>query len=169
MRAVLRLALHGLRARWRGWSMFVLLVALAGGAVLAAVAGARRTDSAYPRFLQVSKASDVLVSPDGTGFGGYYRALARLPGVAAVAPFAGLGGRTMGQHVTPVEHRLRHLVDIPKVLNGRLPRPDRPGEIALDQHGAAILQVHVGSTLAMEAIRTDLPPSATAATHHLVS
>ncbi len=139
--------------------MFVLLVAVAGGAVLAAAAGARRTDSAYPRFLQASKASDVLVSPDGTGFGGYYRALARLPGAAAVAPLAGLNGRIMGQHVT-VDHWLRYLVDIPKVLAGRLPLPDRPGEIALDQNGAVILHVHAGSTLAMEAIRSDLPPGA---------
>jgi putative ABC transport system permease protein len=138
--------------------MFVLLVAVAGGAVLVAAAGARRTDSAYPRFLQASKASDVLVSPDGTGFGGYYRALARLPGAAAVAPLVGLNGQTMGQYVT-VDHRLRYLVDIPKVLAGRLPLPDRLDEIALDQNGAVILHVHVGSALAMEAIRSDGPPS----------
>jgi hypothetical protein len=102
----------------------------------------------------------VLVTPAGPGFGGYYRALARLPGAAAVAPFAGLNGQTMGQHVTPVDHRLRSLVDRPKVLAGRLPRPDRPGEIALDQHGAAILHVHVGSTLGMEVIRADGLPGA---------
>jgi len=58
-----------------------------------------------------------------------------------------------------VDHRLRYLIDIPKVLAGRLPRPDRPGEIALDQHGAVILHVHVGGTLTMEAIRSDGPPS----------
>ncbi len=139
--------------------MFVLLVALAGGAVLAAVAGARRTDSAYPRFLQASNASDVLVSPRGTGLGGYYRALARLPGVAAVAPLAALNARAPGQVVAPADRRLRHLVDIPKVLAGRLPLPDRADEIALDQHGAAILHLHVGSTLAIEAVRSDRPPS----------
>jgi ABC-type lipoprotein release transport system permease subunit len=159
MRAVSYLAAHELRTRWRGWAVLVVLVAVAGGAVLAAAAGARRTNSAYPRFLQVSKASDLLVSTGG-GLGGYYRALARLPGAAAVAPFAGLNGQTLGQHVTPVDHRLRYLVDIPKVLAGRLPRPDRPGEIALDQHGAATLHVQVGSTLAMEAIRANGPPGA---------
>ena len=82
MRAVLHLAAYGLRARWRGWAMVVVLIAVAGGAVLSAVAGARRTNSAYPRFLQASNASDVLVSPVGTGLGGYYRALTRLPGVS---------------------------------------------------------------------------------------
>jgi ABC-type lipoprotein release transport system permease subunit len=158
MRAVLRLAAHGLRARWRGWAMFVLLVALAGGAVLTAVAGARRTDSAYPRFLQASNASDVLVSPGGTGLGGYYRALARLPDVAAVAPLAALNALAPGLMVAPADRRFQHLVDRPKVLAGRLPLPDRADEIALDQNGAAILHLHVGSTLAMQAVRSDRPP-----------
>lgn len=162
MRAVLHLAAHGLWARWRGWAMFVLLVAVAGGAVLAAVAGARRTDSAYPRFLQASNASDVLVSPVGTGLGGYYRALARLPQVAAVAPLAAVNTLVRGQVVAPADRRLRYLVDRPKVLAGRLPLPDRADEVALDEHGAAILHLHVGSTLAMEAVRSDVPPSARA-------
>jgi len=150
--------------------MFVVLVAVAGGAVLAAVAGARRTDSAYPRFLQASNSSDVLVSPVGTGLGGYYRALAGLPGVAAVAPLAVLNARAPVQLVAPVrgpvqlvapaDRRFQRLVDIPKVLAGRLPLPDRADEVALYQHGAATLHLHVGSTLAMEAIRTDGPPGA---------
>ena len=54
MRAVLRLAAHKLRTRWRGWAFLLLLVGLAGGAVLTAAAGALRTDSAYPRFLENS-------------------------------------------------------------------------------------------------------------------
>jgi hypothetical protein len=53
-----------------GWIFLALLVGLAGGAVLTAAAGALRTDSAYPRFLQASKASDVLVSPASSGLGG---------------------------------------------------------------------------------------------------
>lgn len=50
MRVVLRLAAHQLRAGWAGWAVLVLLIAVAGGAVLTAAAGARRTASAYPRF-----------------------------------------------------------------------------------------------------------------------
>ena len=76
--------------------MLVLLVAVAGGAVLAAAARALRTDSAYPRFLKASKASDALVSPTGTGLGGYYRALAHLPGAAEVAPAIGLSIQPAG-------------------------------------------------------------------------
>ena len=65
MFAVALLVAHKLRAGWRGWAGLALIIALAGGAVLAAAAGASRTDSAYPRFLAQSHASDVLVSPAG--------------------------------------------------------------------------------------------------------
>src|SRR5689334_3824195 len=167
MRAVLVVAAHAIRARWRGWALLALLVAVGGGAVLAAAAGAWRTSSAYPRFLQASNASDVLVSPANTGLGGYYRALAKLPGVANVAVGVGLNiqpaGRGKGGAVgeAPADGRLWHRVEVPKVLAGRLPRADRPGEIALDQNGAAQLHLHVGSTLPMVAL-PNLPPGAKA-------
>ena len=162
MRAVVRLAAHGLRTRWRPWAVLVLVVAFAGGAVLAAVAGARRTASAYPRFLQASNASDVMISPDDTRGDGYYQALARLPGVAAVAPFVGLNTRARGQVVAPADRRFGRLVDMPKVLAGRLPQPDRADEIAVDQRGAATLRLRVGGTLVMDAVRSDVPPGAKA-------
>ena len=74
MRAVIYLAARELRARWQSWAVLVLLVAVAGGAVLAAAAGARRTASAYSRFLTASRASDLLVAPNGSGLGGYFDA-----------------------------------------------------------------------------------------------
>src|SRR6202034_4866532 len=85
MRAVLGLAARELRGRWLSWAVLVLLVALAGGVVLTAVAGARRTDSAYARFLAAYKASDALVGPADYGTGGYDDALGSLPGVSALA------------------------------------------------------------------------------------
>ena len=85
MRAVIYLAVHELRARWQGWAVLVLLVAVAGGAVLTAAAGALRTDTAYQRFLKASKASDVLVAPDLWGPRDYFDALARLPITPATA------------------------------------------------------------------------------------
>jgi len=166
MRVVLRVAAHKLRARWASWAVLVLLVAVAGGAVLAAAAGARRTASAYPRFLRASHASDLLVAPAGTGVGGYDAALARLPGVAEIAPVVGLnvqpvgpGGQVNLSAVTqaPLDRRGSQL-DIPKVLAGRLPRPDRPGEIALTPAAAARLHVHLGSLLAMKALANPSPP-----------
>lgn len=161
MHAVRKLVAHQLSAGWRGWVVLALLVGLAGGAVLTATAGARRTASAYPRFLQVSRASDVLVAPAGTGIGGYYDALGRLPGVAALAPLAGLqagplsGGRpdlAKATVLAPLDGRAGHLVEIPKVLAGRLPLRDRPAEVAVDQVAAQALHLHVGSKLALAAV-----------------
>jgi len=172
MGAIVAVAAHELRARWRAWVSLALLVAFAGGCVLATTAGARRTGSAYQRFLLASKASDVLVSPAGTGLGGYYQALARLPGVAAVAPIVGLSllplgpdGRPVSASVAaaPLDHRWGHLLEIPKVIDGRLPLAGRPDEVAVDQIGARALGVHVGSTLVMKAVPADQSPSAAAA------
>ena len=50
-----------LRSRWRAWLALALLVALAGGLVIAAAAAARRTASAYPRFLAAHSPADVVI------------------------------------------------------------------------------------------------------------
>jgi hypothetical protein len=177
MRAVVFLATRELRARWRGWAVLVVLVAVAGGAVLAAAAGARRTATAYPRFLAASHASDVVVAPTGSarsayfsGLPGYFGALARLPGVGALAPVVGLNVELLGYSgqaarragtVAPLDGRFGQLVDIPKLLAGRLPAADRAGEVAVDQQGAAMLRVQVGSVLTMRTVGEN-PPSADA-------
>ncbi len=160
VRVVLRLAAHELRARWLGWAVLALIVGLAGGVVLTATAGARRTDSAYPRFLTVYRASDVLVGPARNGLSGYDDALARLPGVAAIAPIVGLpalplgpGGK-LGQATVaaPMDGRFGHALEIPKLLAGRQPRPDRPGEVMVDQIAARDLHLRVGSRLELGAM-----------------
>jgi len=51
MTAVLLRAREELRARWRSSVSLTVMLAVFGGAVMAVAAGARRTDSAYPRFL----------------------------------------------------------------------------------------------------------------------
>jgi hypothetical protein len=172
MRAIVYLAAHELRARWRGWAVLVLLVAFAGGAVLAAAAGARRTQSAYPRFLTASKASDLLVAPYGSGLGGYFDALTQLPGASAVAPVVGLSMEPLGYGdlgasgpniMAPVDGRFGRLLDVPKVLAGRLPAAGRAGEIAVDQRAAAMMGLQVGKVLTMRATPEPPPPGAGAA------
>ena len=167
MRVVLHLAAHELRARWPGWVVLAMLVGLAAGAVFTAAAGARRTDSAYPRFLAVSKASDVLVGPAGGGFGGSYdEALGGLPGVAAIAPIVGLqmgpigpGGKPdfAGAVAVPLDGRFGHTLEIPRMLAGRQPDPGRPDEVMIDQIGAQELHVRVGSRIEMAAVTGSNP------------
>jgi hypothetical protein len=65
-----------LRRRWRPMLGMVLLIGLVSGVVLVAGAGARRTSTAYPRFLGRSHAADLLVAPAQSGFRGYFRAVA---------------------------------------------------------------------------------------------
>jgi FtsX-like permease family len=161
MRAVLRLAALEFHVRWRGWAVLALLVGIAGGAVLTAAAGARRTDNAYPRFLVAYKASDVLVNPAHSGIGGYYAALAKLPGVAAIAPLVGLqggpagpGGKLDEQAVieAPLDGRFGHTLEVPKLLAGRQPMPNRPGEVMIDLIAAQDLHLRVGSRLEIGAV-----------------
>src|SRR5947199_9851094 len=61
MTPVLMRARAELRTRWKAWVSLTVMLGLFGGAVIAITAGARRTDSAYQRFLVWSKAPDVLV------------------------------------------------------------------------------------------------------------
>src|SRR4051794_15481783 len=90
-----------LRSRWRAAVGTALVVGFAAGIVLVAIAGARRTDSAYPRFLHAERAFDVFVG--GGTRDGLERA-ARLPQVEASAIVASARGVVLGSRVTdPVE------------------------------------------------------------------
>ncbi len=139
--------------------MLAAIVGLAGAVVLVAAAGARRTDSAYGRFLASSNAADVLVSPNNTGFGGYYPALAKLPGVETVAPLIGVQalpvrpGRKLveAQVFAPVDQRFSRVIERPRILSGRLPVTNRVHEVALDVRAAAELHAQVGSEITLAA------------------
>ncbi|HXN60189.1 MAG TPA: FtsX-like permease family protein [Acidimicrobiales bacterium] len=159
MAALIWVVARQLRARWRNWALLAAVVGLAGGVVLTAAAGARRTDSAYGRFLASTNAADVLVSPDNTGFGGYYPALAKLPGVETVAPLIGVQALPVrpgpklveAQVFAPVDQRFGRVIERPRILFGRLPFPNRVHEVALDVRAAAELHAQVGSEITLAA------------------
>src|SRR5206468_11441252 len=79
-------AISELRARWRAWLVIALMLGIAGGVVMAAAAGARRTDNAVPRFLRYAQASTAFVGTDPSGF----HAIAALPQVEAASALARL-------------------------------------------------------------------------------
>src|SRR5215831_229834 len=56
-----------IRLRGRPVAALALLLGLIGGVVLTAAAGARRTDTAYPRLLQWAGATQVSLIPEGSG------------------------------------------------------------------------------------------------------
>src|SRR5436305_12080544 len=74
VQAVWMAARAQLRRRWGATVALILLVGLTGGVVLAAVAGASRTDSAMKRFVAFSRPEDAYVSVNGP----------QLPGVSSL-------------------------------------------------------------------------------------
>lgn len=144
-----------LRTRWRALLALALLVGIAGGATLAAVAGARRTDTAFSRLLVDTESWDVLVNPDlGTDSALEYRDVAQLPQVAEA-------GRVDGLFLAPAD--LRSEADFggfgivlasrgragyafgrSKLLEGRNPNPRRPREVGINPVLAEREQLGVG-------------------------
>jgi putative ABC transport system permease protein len=145
-----------LRRRWRATVLLIVVVGLAGGAVMAAVAGARRTDSAMDRFLAWNRPMQVSVTRVD------YDLVRRLPQVAdadesaylALAPSTPVGAPDPGAlgsvNPFPSGHgRLLTTVERPILVRGRLPDPARPLEVAVDETLAAGRRLGPGSRLRM--------------------
>jgi putative ABC transport system permease protein len=160
MGSVTSLSRIRLRTHTRSWLTAALLVGLAGGAVLAAAAGAQRTNSAYARFLSSSRGADVEIAVSGPGgvqnLGGasnFFDAIAGLAGVEAVAPTAGASAVASSRSGTAVllragvDDRLGRLMERPKITEGRMFEPSRVNEAVADRTLAAQLDLHEGSTL----------------------
>lgn len=163
-----------LRAGWRGLLALALLVAIGGGVALTAIAGARRADTAMPRFLAYSRPSTGTVFFGGNPFipppvpgaaayseavPPYARAVIHLPQVSAyfrrlyLFTAATAGNRRLGSVNTlasPDAAMLR-TVDRPSVLAGRLPRPAAALAVAVNELAARKLRLHVGSPLKLRA------------------
>jgi ABC-type antimicrobial peptide transport system permease subunit len=141
-----------LRAHWRAWAGVVLLIGFGGGVVLTTLAGARRTATAYDRFLRASHAADLLVSPDNTGFPDLYAKLARATH-ADVTPVIGFGAAPISDPERPVlisastDPRWLTRVERPKITAGRMFQPGVADEVIADLAAARILHLHAGSRL----------------------
>src|SRR5947208_7791825 len=83
MSAVLMRMHWELRSRFAGLLVLGLIVGVIGGVVIAAAAGARRTDTAYARFLQTTRAVDIIVTPNRPAAVARRHEIGRLPDVAA--------------------------------------------------------------------------------------
>lgn len=142
-----------LRRRWTGYLALALLLGLVGGLAMGSVAAARRTQGAYPVYLAATNPSDLIVltgisaSPDGSGYDdAVIKKIAALPGVRHVASYVGLNVAVLGMAGRPVAAPIvagplpgslgEYLsVDRVTAVQGRLPDPSRPGEVAIDVKG----------------------------------
>jgi hypothetical protein len=138
------------------------LVGVLGGAVLAAAAGARRTDTALGRFVAYSHAAGVTVAPPFPG-------LAGLPEVAAVNELVGEpllrvapDGRVDPHFPLPVasvDGRILYHALRPVTRTGRLPSPDRPDEAMATVEAANQQHLNVGSRITLRDLSGTLGPN----------
>lgn len=153
--------------RWGGYVAFVLLLGLLGGLAMAAVAGARRTQSSYPVYLASTNPSDVSLSTEfaplsNVGYSSSIdHAIARLPYVRHSVDTIGFDGNLTllrpvhgkvipGQAPPAVEGSLNgeYLTnDRATLVLGRMANPSRDDEFVMSAGGAAEEGLHIGSTL----------------------
>lgn len=123
------------RRRLRSAVVLALLVAVAGGVVMAAVAGARRNGSAVGRAAGLTVPADVWAVPNEPGFD--WDAVRALPEVEAVGEFAvtfyEIEGveQPVSSELPPASAESAVDVEIPVVVEGRLADPDRVDEVTI--------------------------------------
>ncbi len=142
-----------LRRRWRVVLVVGLLMGLTAGSGLAAIAGARRTQTSFPRHLEASRASQVEIDP-GQLSEDSDEALRALPGVEdaswwAVENIFVLDGTgqirqdAIGLLVTTSDGRYLDL-DRVAIEEGRRVDPDAPDEVMINRSLAEEAGLEVG-------------------------
>jgi hypothetical protein len=157
---------------WRAVLTVVLVGGLLGAVALGAVAGARRTTSAYGRYLASANVSDALVNIPGQGPGAplarSITLISQLPGIASSGAYVrldalpvvhgriddsfatgGLAGSLAGQGFTDAYFRQDRMT----VLAGRLPAFGSTRQIALTPRIASLFGVGVGGRVIYEFYR----------------
>jgi ABC-type lipoprotein release transport system permease subunit len=160
VKAVWTRACWEFRSGSRVWVLLAVLIALAAGVAMAAAAGARRTETAYPRFVAAQRGYDVSIGGiSGNVDPEQARArIVRLPQVVEwsrldlVAERAELpSGRTVTAPelvaLTDLQGRTGFTISRFKVLSGRVFDPQAPGEAVVEFSTAARLRLHVGSVI----------------------
>jgi hypothetical protein len=162
-------ALYYWRAtRWRSRRsvlVVALICGLLGMVALGALAGARRTDTAYGRYLHAINSSDVFVNVPGPVLP-VIRQVERLPGVASAAATVGLNANPVVNGEVNDAWLTNGLTgsldgdgfrqDRLTVLAGRLPRPGATGEIALTAGQARFFHTGVGGHVTYAFYRQNL-------------
>lgn len=148
-----------LRGRLRAWLGVVVLIGLAGGAALAATAGARRTASSFHRFGEDAARAHAVVFGAADTDPSLLDAVERLPGVigsgrGAILLSAPVGsGLRAGLDVAVVavlDDRALRTIERPRLLLGRLPGAERADEVAVNEALARRLHLEPGDHLTLQ-------------------
>jgi ABC-type antimicrobial peptide transport system permease subunit len=159
MGAVVLVCRSEIRRRFRTLAGLALIVALVTAVVLTALAGARRTESSFQRFRDVSRSSDAWVQVDDPVLAaGLTDAVLGLPmvtdaaswvitpAVPATAPTEAADFALLGDP----DGRYGVAIDRPRLQAGRLPAPGAIDEVLLTETAAQTYGLGVGDALAMQ-------------------
>ena len=144
-----------LRRQWRRIALLALLVAVVAATVLSSAAGARRSRSAFDRYLVGLNAPEVLAfgDPDALNRIGdlpFVEAVASLE-LAAVIPKSAPENSFFPMAVS-AEGLVPYRYFRAPVVAGRFADPTAPLEVTLGERTAARLDLEVGDTMAMESL-----------------
>jgi hypothetical protein len=138
--------------RWRSLAVLALLIAVAGGTVLTAVAGARRGESALERLAARTLPATVEVAPFTPDFD--WAAVSDLPEVEVMTKYVdadyrieGIPPENLSVGFPPVDDELMRTIERPVVLSGRLADPDRVDEAVVTQRFVTTYGKGVGDTV----------------------
>ena len=146
----------------RPFVSLALLVGLTGGAVIAALDGAGRTDRAYPQFLRHARASDLEIGVEKLNGEEvpFLQAIEALPQVVEHARRAyvflvptkadgepDLASSLLGQTLVAVDDRMFSTIDGEKVIAGRRADPRRADEITVGRELVRRFHVRVGQAI----------------------
>jgi putative ABC transport system permease protein len=154
-----------LRQRWRSWLVLAVLIGVSVGAVIAAAAGARRTESAYVRFAKAQRGLDFVVSPNDKAGLSYLEKVRRLPEatdsttvwlVPGVA--VGMGGRSAYPDIFPLvdpHGRFGVTINRWKMLSGRPLDPRKVDEAVVSLQVATKLRIRAGDRIRFDVLPED--------------
>ena len=142
------------RVRRTAWGLVAsaAVVAVLGGLALACVAGARRTASAYERYQDANQVSDLSVNSAIPDPGELLEETADLPRVRSAqtyVAFNALIDRDPSKFFEAVGSVDGRYLDQDRlaVVSGRLPHPDDPDEVIVNEVAAEMYGLHTGDTL----------------------
>jgi hypothetical protein len=148
---------QGALRRWRSYIGVAVLLGLLGGLSLFAIAGARRTQSAYPRFLDAVDASTLSIGIPAGYDADAVAAVDALPEVVRSQTYLGFGSLILdedGQPSPAAEFEANGTFDGRSFgqdrftpTSGRMARPDRVDEVVVNEYMAEQLGLRVGQRL----------------------
>ena len=148
MRAVWVRARSEMRNHWRALTALFLLAGLPGGVAIAAALGASRTDSLATRVVAAEDPTDIFYVPDFQEVRLPFDEIARLPMVSAAYQLRGFPATTPALQDLEIS---APTVPLParffKMLDGRIPNPQRADEVMISFRARDRFHWRVGSTI----------------------